>query len=58
MTDREVLNILNDKRTRIRNPYYSNSELEEIQKIVVYALIHKVAFDESIKEAHDDRTSI
>lgn len=47
MTSREVLNILNDKeRTRIVNPHYSKSELEEIQKIVVYALIHKVAFDE------------
>lgn len=53
MTDREILNILNDKRTQIVNPYYSKSELEEIQKIVVYALIYKVALDE-LREAEND----
>ena len=54
MTNREVLNILNDKeRTQIVNPFYSKSELEEIQKMVVNALILKVAFDEA-KEAYND----
>lgn len=46
MSAREVLNVLNDRRTIILNPFYSKVELEEIQRVVVHALIYKVALEE------------
>lgn len=57
MNNREVLNVLNDRRTTILSPFYSKSELEEIQKVVIDALIYKVALEELNEASMRDATS-